>query len=218
MSIPRSAHPEGSPLADVCLKQADIPICERPTKAATEVDPYVLVTKPGGVHPKDNHLPTIYLKPAEIVVCERPTKVVTVLGSCVSVTMHNRRLGLGSICHGTMPRNKKCVSCTGYCDEAFKFVSCSIRYMIDVFKHHNVLNNEIEVKLFGGADTLASKKENTIGSQNVKAALDIVTQERLKVIAADVGDAFGRKLIFFSHTGEVFIKRLKNSAYGATRR
>jgi chemotaxis protein CheD len=168
------------------------------------------MTQSKGMHPKDNHLQTVYLKPGEISVCKKPTKVVTVLGSCVSVTMFNRRLKLGAICHATLPRSRKGGPCTGYRDEAFKYVNCSIRFMIETFRRHNIANGEIEVKLFGGADTLSSKKENTIGSQNVKTALDIIREENLDVVAADVGDSFGRKLIFYTHTGEVFRKRLKN--------
>ena len=41
----------------------------------------------------------------------------------------------------------------------------------------------------------------------------MIAEARLKVVAADVGDAFGRKVIFFSNTGEVFVKRLKNGTY-----
>jgi chemotaxis protein CheD len=171
------------------------------------------MTAPKGRHLADPHLPTVYLKPAEISICDKPTKVVTVLGSCVSVIMFNRRLRLGAICHGTLPRSRKGGACTGFCDEAFKFVNCSMRYMIETFRRYGVMSSEIEVKLFGGADTLASKRENTIGSQNVRMALQVITEQRLKVTAADVGDAFGRKVIFFSHTGEVYVKRLKNGTY-----
>lgn len=167
------------------------------------------------MRPSDfDHLPTVYLKPAEISICVSPAKVVTVLGSCVSVVFFNRRLGIGAICHATLPgchgsRRRK--DCEGFCDEAFKFTDCSIRYMLKVFGQHGSSNSEIEVKLFGGADTLASKRENTIGSQNVKIALEVISGEKLKVIAADVGDSFGRKLIFISNTGDVFVKRLKNA-------
>jgi len=161
-----------------------------------------------------NHMPAVYLKPAEISICENPTKVVTVLGSCVSVTFFNRRLKLGAICHGTLPHcrhgsHRK--PRDGYCDEAFKFMECSIRYMLEKFRSLGVQNSEIEVKMFGGADTLASKRANTIGSRNVKIALEVIAEEKLHVTAADVGDNFGRKLIFISDTGEVFVKRLKNA-------
>jgi chemotaxis protein CheD len=73
------------------------------------------------------------------------------------------------------------------------------------------VNRDIEVKVFGGADTLMSKTSNTVGSRNIKVTLDTLGREKLGVTAADVGDSFGRKLIFFSHTGEVYLKRLNKA-------
>jgi len=159
---------------------------------------------------KCHELPMRYLKPGEVVVSETPTKIVTVLGSCVSVTMFHRGSGLAAICHGALPSCRRDKLCGGSCDDMFKYVDCSLLYMLFVFRKRGIPGNEIEVKLFGGADTLASKRENTIGSQNVRIALHIMDLEELKIRAADVGDAFGRKLIFISHTGEVFLKRLKD--------
>jgi len=101
--------------------------------------------------------------------------------------------------------------------DAFKYVDCSLHYMLGRLKGLGAADNEIEVKLFGGADTLSSKTENTVGSMNVKMALEIIRQEHLRIIAADVGDSFGRKIIFLTHTGDVFLKRLKDAgAVGQT--
>ena len=153
----------------------------------------------------------MYLKPGELYVGEKPTKVITVLGSCVSVTLFSRRLRMGAICHGALPHCRKKKVCRELCKEAFKYVDCSLHYMIGRMRGFGATDNEIEVKLFGGADTLSSKKENTIGSMNVKLALEIIRQEHLRIIAADVGDSFGRKIIFLTHTGEVYLKRLKDA-------
>jgi chemotaxis protein CheD len=159
----------------------------------------------------DPDVDNVYLKPGELYIGERPAKVITVLGSCVSVTLFNRRLSIGAICHGAMPHCRKVKKCHELCKDAFKYVDCSLHYMLWRLRSYGVTDSELEVKLFGGADTLSSKKENTIGSMNVKMALDIIRHEHLRIIAADVGDSFGRKIIFFTHTGEVYLKRLKDA-------
>lgn len=159
---------------------------------------------------KSSNLPLVYLRPGEVSICEQPTKVVTVLGSCVSVTMFHRGSGLGAVCHSIFPSCRHRKLCGGACDEMFRYVDCSLLHMLFTFGERGIPRNEIEVKVFGGADTLASRRDNTIGSQNVRIALHIIGLEKLKIAAADVGDSFGRKLIFFSNTGEVFLKRLKN--------
>lgn len=161
---------------------------------------------------RNQDIEVVYLHPGEICISPHPRKVITVLGSCVSVTMFNPRLRTGAICHGTLPRcrstNKECPD---PCIEAFKFMDCAILYMLRKFRGLGIMNNEIEIKVFGGADTLASKSSNTIGSQNIRTTLDILGKEKLRVIAADVGDSFGRKLIFYTHTGDVYLKRLKST-------
>jgi len=159
----------------------------------------------------DPDLDNVYLKPGELYIGERPAKVITILGSCVSVTLFSRRLSIGAICHGALPHCRKKRECPEACEEAFKFVDCSIHYMLGKLRSYGVADSELEVKLFGGADTLSSKRENTIGSMNVKIALEIIRQEHLRVIAADVGDSFGRKIIFLTHTGDVYLKRLKDA-------
>ena len=160
---------------------------------------------------QDVGLDKVYLKPGELYIGEGPTRVITVLGSCVSVTMFSKRLSIGAICHGAMPHCRKRRGCHEVCEEAFKFVDCSIHYMLGKMRGYGCADSEFEVKLFGGADTLSSKKENTIGSMNVKMALDIISEEHLRIIAADVGDSFGRKIIFLTHTGDVYLKRLKDT-------
>ena len=158
----------------------------------------------------DQNIDKVYLHPAEICICEKPTQVVTVLGSCVSVTLFHPVSRMAAICHGTLPRCRSGMQCRKPCIDAFKYVDCAIYFMLRKFRAAGIKDRDIAVKLFGGADTLLSKSSNTIGSQNVKAALEVIEAEKLRVIAADVGDAFGRKLIFHSDTGDVFIKRLKN--------
>ena len=156
------------------------------------------------------HSQTVYLHPGELCVCDEPTKVVTVLGSCVSVTLFNRRLRIGAICHATLPECRTTEKCESLCIEAFKFMDCAMRYMLGAFRERGVQNKEIEIKMFGGADTLISQSSNTVGSKNIQTALSILRDEHLSVVAMDVGDSFGRKLIFYSHTGQVYLKRLRN--------
>jgi chemotaxis protein CheD len=158
-------------------------------------------------------LPVVYLKPGELYIARRPTIVTTVLGSCISVTMFNRRLGIGAICHGLLPRCRDKKKCDDNCTEEFKYVGCSVRSMVEEFIMSGSKRNEIEVKVFGGADVFALKgvdrKSANIGKQNIKAALSVIRSEGLHLLTSDVGGVAGRKIFFNTQTGEVFLKRLK---------
>jgi len=158
-------------------------------------------------------LPIVYLKAGEMYFSREPSVVVTVLGSCLSVTMFHRRRELGGICHGLLPKCGSQKDCRGECIEGFKYVDCSIRRMVQFFDRHKVGRSEIEVKYFGGADMFASQIERpgvvSIGRQNILSAEQILDREELKPHVADVGGLQGRKLFFYTHTGEVLLKRLK---------
>ena len=54
-------------------------------------------------------------------------------------------------------------------------------------------------------------KVNTVGRQNIAMAQQLLQEEGLVPRVADVGGRQGRKLIFYPHTGEVFLKRLKKT-------
>ncbi|SHO43445.1 chemotaxis protein CheD [Desulfopila aestuarii] len=153
-----------------------------------------------------NHSPLekIYLKPGELVITQEPVMVTTVLGSCVSVTMYHSGSKTASICHGMLPK--------GGGSDNFKFVDTSIGYMIKFFQKMKIAREEIEVKLFGGADMFSGGRVSvsnlTVGRQNITTAIRCLKGFGLTIAASDVGGKNGRKLIFRTDSGIVFIKKM----------
>ncbi len=167
--------------------------------------------------PLKAELPVVYLKPGEMYTAEMPTMVSTVLGSCVSVTMFSRRFRIGAICHGFLPKRTHTKHADSHYMEEFKYVDYSIMQMVEGFDKYGIKRSEIEVKLFGGADALSLQGDNpcafTVGRQNIQTAVQVIKNERLILIISDTGGVRGRKLIFYTHTGEVLLKRLKQGGY-----
>ncbi|TAN44483.1 MAG: chemotaxis protein CheD [Nitrospirae bacterium] len=160
-------------------------------------------------------LPVIYLKPGEMYFSEMPTIVQTVLGSCVSVTLYSPLMSVGSICHGLLPKCRGRKDCDGTCVEGFRFVECSVQRMIEQFRMMGIYQHEIEAKVFGGADMLEANKADikrlTVGAQNIQMAMKVLDLAGIKLAASDLGGEQGRKILFYTHTGEVLLKRLKKS-------
>lgn len=157
--------------------------------------------------PRGPLLESIYLKPGELAVAERPALVSTVLGSCVAVTLFNPRLGVGAICHAMLPLAAG--------RPGFKFVDNSLQHMLQRFERLGVSRTELVAKLFGGADMFQAQQPpatQTVGRQNVQAATTLLQQQGLRLVATDTGGRQGRKLLFYSHTGEVLLKRLGQNA------
>jgi len=160
-------------------------------------------------------LSVVHLKPGEAHITDRPELVVTVLGSCLSVTMFSRRLGVAGICHSLLPLCGGRETCRSGCREGYRYVDCSIRQMLRAFDKYGIPPGEIETKCFGGADMFVRKSQKpdifTVGRQNILMAEKIIASEGLKLRAKDVGGVQGRKLLFYTHTGEVLLKRLRGA-------
>ncbi len=146
----------------------------------------------------------IYLQPGELVIAEKPTEVSTVLGSCVSVVFYLSRLRMGAMCHAVLP--------SGDCGNKGKYVDQSITYMLDHFSRLQIDPKEMVVKLFGGASMFpqdsAERVDRAVGAQNIREALSSLRDVGLSPSVSDVGGGRGRKLVFYAHTGEVFLKRV----------
>jgi chemotaxis protein CheD len=160
---------------------------------------------------RDEELPAVYLKPGQMYFAESPAMVITVLGSCIAVTMFNRRMGLAAICHGMLPLCRAGLPCTTRCVESYRYVDCSIRQMAKLFDRHGVARREVEVKCFGGSDMFSRgglREQASVGKQNLTIAEQTLAVEGFSLKVSDVGGTRGRKIYFYTDTGDVFLKRL----------
>jgi chemotaxis protein CheD len=159
-------------------------------------------------------LPVIYLKAAEIYFSKEPVSVLTVLGSCLAVTMFHQHLGTGAICHGLLPQCAKRRLCSEPCVDEARYVECSIEQMVKRFIRIGALLQEIEVKIFGGADMFAARPDSgpvAVGKQNIATAMRIIKEKGLRIVSLDVGGVQGRKIFFNTRSGKVLLKRLQPS-------
>lgn len=86
--------------------------------------------------------------------------------------------------------------------------------MIQKFEQQHIQRKDIEVKIFGGADVLKTapgnkKRISTVGKQNIQTAVKTLADNNMYTTASDVGGPAGRKIIFFTGTGEIFLNRMK---------
>ncbi|MGV1099548.1 chemotaxis protein CheD [Thiovibrio sp. JS02] len=165
------------------------------------------------INPRQGDLPVVNLHPGELFIATEPTLITTILGSCISVCLFCPRQKAGAMCHGVMPERADLAQ-----EDNFRFVESSVRYMVEVLTHGNPYcpNAGLVAKVFGGADVLemrfaAAGKVNTIGSLNIKAAREALAKFNVNVAVEKVGGVHGRKLFFYTHTGDVLLKRIPRS-------
>jgi chemotaxis protein CheD len=165
-------------------------------------------------NPNPDNLPVFYLHPGEVFFSKKPFLVSTVLGSCLSITMFDNRTKFGGISHCKLPNcseaNYNCINC----QEQYKFVVCTIKQMIKKFEENKVKRYDLEVKIFGGADVFyneSGSNSNSIGKQNIVAAKKGILDNRLNLVAMDVGGSEGRQIIFTTNNGDIFLHRVRRS-------
>lgn len=152
----------------------------------------------------------VFLKPGELFFSEQPTVVSTLLGSCVAVTMFSFKRKQGAICHALLPVCRKDETCDGSYPEGGRYVECCIKLMIEGLQARGIKKKEIAAKVFGGSDMfrVTSGGRPSVGRQNAEKAIELLDREGIRVVSSDLGGAYGRKIFFHTHTGEVFLKHL----------
>ena len=144
----------------------------------------------------------------------------TVLGSCLAIVFYSKRLRIGAIAHVSLPEQRSGgLHCSDpYSDStdvspscSFKYVSCAFPYMVEKFRKLGVENNEIDVKIFGGASVLAHNHNmKTVGRKNLETAFRMIKDFDLNLVGKNIGGSFGRTIHFFTDTGEVYIRYREN--------
>lgn len=159
-------------------------------------------------------LQSVCLKPGNLYVGSAPCEVMTLLGSCVAVTMFSPRLKLAAICHAMLAEPDPAHWEIKKAEEPHKYVSLVVPMMVEKFRSSGIDPSETEVKLFGGANVFGLKSERVrgqgIGSANILRARELLDQFDLRIVREHVGGFFGRKIIFNTETGIVWLKCLKS--------
>jgi chemotaxis protein CheD len=162
----------------------------------------------------DEELAELYVLPGESHLVYQPTVVRTLLGSCVGVTFRCSRLGIGALCHPMLPRAPKVPAhIKPNLSDCRRYVDFAIHDLIRQFEEHGAHRPEIEVKLFGGADVLIvnnpDESRPTVGRMNVEMAVKVLKEEGFRVLASCLGGNTGYHIQFYTHTGEVLLRRLR---------
>jgi chemotaxis protein CheD len=148
----------------------------------------------------------IFLKPGEIFISRESAIVSTILGSCVAITAFSGRLKVGGICHALLPKNQSLQN-----DGYGRYVDGAIAHILRKLEVMGIQKNEMQIKLFGGADVLdiIDVKRPSVGKQNIEKALEIIKNEELFLTHSDVGGKTGRNIRFYTNTGAVLLKRIQ---------
>lgn len=149
------------------------------------------------------------LSAGQIIASREASSVTTILGSCVSVCLWDPSTRIGGINHFLLPDK------VGGDRFSARFGTVACRELLGRILALGALRSRVEAKVFGGACVLdAFRNGNHLGARNVETALGVLAEERIPVVASDVGGRCGRRLVYFTDTGDAWVKTIHRGAHG----
>ncbi len=152
----------------------------------------------------------ILVGPGDITVVDKPCLLEAIgLGSCIAICLYDERHGIGGMAHVML----------GHCPEnireeinPFRYADKAIDEMIKKMREAGSKQYNLEAKIFGGA-AMFSNSIFRIGEHNIKAVKEKLAEERIRVIAEDIGGKRGRNVWFNTEDGTVVV----GTAFGTTK-
>lgn len=144
-----------------------------------------------------------YLLPGHIHAAGAPTEITTILGSCIAVCLWERRSGTGGVTHFVLPDDPGQGGSASH-----KFGATALPALIAALQDLGARPEDLQAKVFGGGMLFPAYPGTHIGERNTQLALRILGEQRIPILASDVGANFGRKLIFHSDSGDAWVKRI----------
>jgi chemotaxis protein CheD len=144
----------------------------------------------------------VSLAQGEIHCSPEPKTLVTVLGSCVAVCLWDRVRCIGGMNHFVLPNDPRGEKNARYGDFA-------IDQLVEGLLRLGCRNADLQAKVFGGAAVLPFAGGESVGSSNVRLALERLRFHRIPITAQRTGGTIGHQIRFNTRTGEVFFRRLR---------
>ena len=156
----------------------------------------------------DNELPSAkplaqaFLTPGTLYCGAEPALVSTVLGSCVAVCLFDRHNRAGGMNHFVLPTNPAGENSLRYGDVA-------LERLRERMSRLGCEPPDLRAKVFGGAAVLPfGEAGDTVGTKNIKIAIDWLREHSIPVISRRTGGKNGLLIRFHTRSGKVLVRRI----------
>lgn len=90
-----------------------------------------------------------------------------------------------------------------------KFSDTGIGLLIEKVKELGAQEKRLVAKLVGGANMFPTLTKDSVGQKNIEAAINVLRQHSINVVAKDTGGNWGRSVDFYLSNGKVVVKSYK---------
>lgn len=146
----------------------------------------------------------VYLLPGQLHASAEPCRITTILGSCVAVCLFDATRLAGGMNHFLLPIAR------GPEADSLRFADNATIALLEKLMAMGCRLGSITAKIFGGAALFQTKKQygESLGAKNVAAALRLLENAGIPIIARETGGDHGRKVIFDTEEGAVWSRRI----------
>ncbi|WP_271408701.1 chemotaxis protein CheD [Pseudomonas sp. Q1-7] len=149
-----------------------------------------------------------FLNPGELHFGKGEVAVETLLGPCIAIVLWYPGARLGGMCHFQLPGTRRVFEHSRDLDG--RYGSDAWIWLKQQARVHALKLSEAEVKLFGGARSLAgsaAKPCSDIGRQNIQFVERLMKDAGVRVVGRDLGGEGCRYIRFDLASGEVWVRR-----------
>lgn len=147
------------------------------------------------------------IKPGFIFVTKTPTLISAVLGSCVAVTLFDRKRGFGGMNHFQYPKTAKPGQATA------RYGNVATYALVQAMLQYGSEPRHLEAQILGGAHHPEISPED-IGAENITVAGRVLQKLRIHSVSHDVGGKQGRKIVFNTATNEMVVLKMERLRKG----
>lgn len=124
-------------------------------------------------------------------------------GSCVGVSLYDGEARMGGLAHIMLPGGGRDAGPEFYP----RYADTAIEMMLAEMEERGCDPGNMVAKLAGGASMFPNlkKADMGIGERNIEAAMEILRNLSIPVIASDTGGDYGRSVEFHAGTGDMSI-------------
>lgn len=152
--------------------------------------------------------PVVTLKAGEYFATCDGEVIFTILGSCIAACVYDTETKTGGMNHFLLPRVARQDEMLS--SDAGRYGIYAMELLIGELIKLGAERKNLRAKLFGGSNVLRLKKGNgDLGKSNILFARQFLELEGIPLVKEDVGGDQGRKIMLFSDTTKVLLKRFE---------
>ncbi|MBM2852622.1 MAG: hypothetical protein HW420_1169 [Candidatus Nitrosotenuis sp.] len=134
------------------------------------------------------------------------TLLQTFVGSCIAICIYDPSVKIAAMAHIMLPKNN--TNDPNPKPEA-KFADVAIKIILGKLQVNGAKLNRLKAKMAGGANIFQNEgKSNAfnIGARNAVAIKSLLDEQKIPIVAQDVGSTSGRWVVFDVNSLEMKIK------------